>query len=74
MKEVVIRQCPVWPGTRQHAARVAVELRNLPDVDVRLEDGAQGELTVLVDGRVIAQKKDSLPAPEEVVTAVRTAA
>jgi len=53
---------------------VAVELRKLPDVEVQLEDGANGELTVLVDGRTVAEKKDKLPSTEEVVTAVRTAA
>ena len=53
---------------------MADELRKLPDVDVRLEDGAHGELTVLVDGRTVAEKKETLPPPEDVVAAVRAAA
>jgi hypothetical protein len=53
---------------------VAEELKKLPNVDVRLEDGKQGELTVLVDGRVVAEKKTDLPSADQVVAAVRAAA
>jgi hypothetical protein len=54
---------------------VADELRRLPGVDVRLEDGNKGELTVLVDGRTVAEKKgEAPPTPQEVVAAVRSAA
>jgi hypothetical protein len=53
---------------------VADELRKLPDVDVRLEDGNPGELTVLVNGRTVAEKTDAMASPQDVVAAVRTAA
>jgi hypothetical protein len=38
---------------------------------VQLVDGNRGEFTVLVDGRVVAQKGESLPAIGEVVAAVK---
>jgi hypothetical protein len=42
---------------------------------VQLIDGNRGELTVTVDGQVVAQKKgDALPATDEVLAAVRRAA
>jgi hypothetical protein len=36
-------------------------------------EGAHGELTVLVDGREVARKGQSMPSDEEVLTAVRKA-
>ncbi len=36
-------------------------------------DGNHGELTVSVDGKVVAQKGETIPATEEVVAAVRKA-
>ena len=53
---------------------MAEELKKLPNVDVHLEDGKHGELTVMVDGRVVAEKKAELPSAEQVVSAVRSAA
>jgi hypothetical protein len=40
---------------------------------VEVIDGARGELTVSVDGRVVARKGEPLPAVEEVLAAVREA-
>jgi hypothetical protein len=40
---------------------------------VELVEGAKGEFTVLVDGRVVARKAPTLPSVEEVVAAVRRA-
>jgi hypothetical protein len=40
-------------------------------IDVELIDGAKGEFTVLVDGRPIVRKGESLPAADEIVAAVR---
>jgi hypothetical protein len=50
-------------------------LKQEPDTQVELIDGQRGELTVLVDGRVVAQKNedDSVPSVEEVKTAVARA-
>jgi len=46
-------------------------LRNEPGLQVEVVDGGRGELTVLVDGREVARKGDSLPSTEEVLAAVR---
>jgi hypothetical protein len=53
---------------------LAAAVRQEPDVAVELVDGKQGELTVLVDGRVVAQKGlfTTLSA-ETVLAAVRNA-
>jgi hypothetical protein len=40
---------------------------------VDLIDGNRGEFTVLVDGKVVAQKGTNLPTVEDVVHAVETA-
>ena len=46
----------------------------LPGVEVELVDGDRGELTVLVDGRVVAEKGlNSTPSVEQVLKAVREA-
>ena len=49
-------------------------LRKEPGVEVELVNGHQGEFTVLMDDRVVAQKdQDSLPPVERVLEAVREA-
>jgi hypothetical protein len=53
---------------------LAAALKKEPGVEVELVNGNRGELTVLVDGRTVAQNKGhSLPSQEEVLTAVRNA-
>jgi hypothetical protein len=52
---------------------VADALRRELGVQVRMEDGGHGEFTVLVDGRKVAGKGDTMPSVEEVVAAVRKA-
>jgi hypothetical protein len=53
---------------------VADALRKEPGVEVELLDGNRGELTVLVDGQVVASKqRDEFPAIDQVVSAVRKA-
>jgi hypothetical protein len=47
-------------------------LRNKLNVPVELINGNRGELTVSVDGKVVAQKGESLPDIDEVLTAVRS--
>ena len=44
-----------------------------PETQVEVVDGQRGELTVLVDGREVARKGDSLPSVDEVKAAVETA-
>jgi len=46
-------------------------LKNEPGVEVELRDGNRGELTVAVDGKVVAQKNgDSMPTVEQVQSAL----
>ena len=52
---------------------MAASLRNELGAEVDVVDGSKGELTVLVDGKEVARKGDSLPAVEQVVEAVRRA-
>jgi hypothetical protein len=52
---------------------VAAALKKAQGLQVNLVDGDRGEFTVSVDGKVVAQKGQSLPAVEEVVEAVRKA-
>ena len=53
---------------------MADALKQEPGVGVQLVDGGKGEFTVLVDGRQVAKKGESLPPVEEVVAAVKKAA
>ena len=41
---------------------------------MELVEGNRGEFTVSVDGKVVAQKGESLPSVEDVVKAVKKAA
>ncbi len=52
---------------------MAAALRKEQGYDVELIDGNRGEFTVSVDGKVVAQKGDSLPSVEEVLSAVKRA-
>jgi hypothetical protein len=53
---------------------VAEALRQEPGVEVELVDGDHGELTVLIDGRIVARKWLLFkPSIEKVVQAVRDA-
>ena len=54
---------------------MAEALKAEPGVEVSLVNGNPGELTVSIDGRVVAQKDSSgFPDPEKVRQAVRAAA
>jgi hypothetical protein len=48
-------------------------LRQDPENQVDVINGQKGELTVLVDGREVARKGDSMPSVEEVKAAVKRA-
>ena len=52
---------------------MADELRREPGAKVEVVDGQKGEFTVLVDGREVARKGDSLPPAEQVRAAVKNA-
>jgi hypothetical protein len=54
---------------------LAAVLKREPGVEVELVDGDRGELTVLVDGRVVARKGLIFkPSVNKVLAAVREAA
>jgi hypothetical protein len=52
---------------------VAAALTNEPGLHVQQIDGNKGEFTVLVDGREVIRKGDTLPEVDQVVSAVRKA-
>ena len=52
---------------------MAAALKKEQGFQVDLVDGDRGEFTVSVDGKVVAQKGQSLPSVEDVVDAVRKA-
>jgi hypothetical protein len=52
---------------------LATALKNEPGVEVQVVNGGRGEFTVSVDGKVVAQKGESLPTADEVLAAVRKA-
>jgi hypothetical protein len=52
---------------------LAATLKQDPDTQVEVVEGERGELTVLVDGREVIRKGDSLPSVEEVRAAVEGA-
>ena len=49
-------------------------MKKEPGVDVQVVNGNRGELTVSVNGQVVAQKGANLPGTDEVLAAVRKAA
>jgi len=54
---------------------LAAALKREPGIEVELVDGNRGELTVLMDGRVVAKKWLFLkPSVQKVLAAVREAA
>ena len=53
------------------AARVAELLRKELDIDVHLMEGASGEFSVRVNGKIVIEKTDyDFPLPERCVDAV----
>jgi hypothetical protein len=52
---------------------LAAALRQNPETEVEVVDGERGELTVLVDGREVARKGESMPSVDQVRAAVKKA-
>jgi hypothetical protein len=52
---------------------LAAAVRKASDTYVQLIDGDHGELTVSVDGNVVARKTDALPTVSEVLKRVEEA-
>jgi hypothetical protein len=50
---------------------VAAALRKEPGLQVEVVDGGKGEFKVMVDGREVAGKGDTMPDVDEVLAAVR---
>jgi len=48
-------------------------LKKEPGVQAEVIDGGRGEFTVLVDGKEVARKGETMPSADEVLAAVRKA-
>jgi hypothetical protein len=69
MPQVTIRRCPICPTIRAHTDEVATALNKEPGMKVKVDNG---EFTVMVNGRIVAQKQgELLPTTEEVAAAVQ---
>jgi hypothetical protein len=72
MSRVTIRRCPICPTIRAHTDEVVMALNKEPDMKVKVDNGDQGEFTVMVNGQIVAQKTgELLPTTEEVAAAVQ---
>lgn len=71
MSEVIIQRCPVCPIIGDRTRQIVDALAKDLEVNARVEDGAKGELSVLVDGVPLLKRDgDSLPSMEEVEAVV----
>ena len=71
MADVVIKRCPFCPSIGSQVEGIVNNLAKDMNVSARVEDGAKGELSVLVDGvPVIQRASDDLPNTEQVEAAV----
>ena len=70
--EIKIRYCLVW-NYRPHAARLADELRNTLNVEVKLMPWWIGAFDVFVDGKLVFSKSKvgRFPATGEVISMVK---
>lgn len=74
MKKVTIRRYRFSSGILNHSEKVKAALQKEPETQVEVIDGVENELTVLVEGQIVAENQgERLPEPEEVLTAVRHA-
>jgi len=72
--DVVIKRCPFCPSIGSQVEGIVRNLARDVNVSARVEDGAEGELSVLVGGVPVIQRTgDDLPDTEEVEAAVRNA-
>ena len=72
MPLVTIRRCPVCPTIRAHTDEVVTALNKEPGMKVKVDNGDQGEFTVIVNGQIVAQKiGEMLPTTEDVAAAVQ---
>jgi len=71
---ILIRHCLTWPSYPPRAARVAALLRSELGVDVETAGGGEGEFTVHVGDKVVAQKGLlGFPSDKKVLQSVRAA-
>ena len=76
MTHVTIRRCPFCPSIGSQVEGIARHVEDDLSLPVSVEDGEQGELSVLVGGVAVAQNTgDGLPttADVEVEAAIRKA-
>jgi predicted Rdx family selenoprotein len=75
LTHVTIRRCPFCPSIGSQVEGIARHVKDDLSLPVAVEDGAQGELTVLVDGVPVVQKTDEggLPTTADVEVAIRKA-
>lgn len=74
MPDIVIKRCPVCPNIGKKAQEVVAALNDDMGTSARIEEGAKGEFSVLVDGIPVLQRNgDTLPTVFEVETAVNNA-
>jgi predicted Rdx family selenoprotein len=75
MTHVTIRRCPFCPSIGSQVEGIARHVEDDLSLAVQIEDGVQGELTVLVDGVEVVRKADEggLPNTADVEAAIRRA-
>jgi len=72
MTKITINYCPVWPGKKLIAARVAADLEHDTGVEVQTKKGGLGELSVDVNGkRVFTSSRLWYPTPGSILKKVR---
>jgi hypothetical protein len=73
MTHVTIRRCPFCPSIGSQVEGISRHVEADLNLSVRVEDGEQGELTVLVDGVEVVRKAEEggLPTTADVEAAIR---
>ena len=67
---ITIYYCPKWKTLIHKAARLATKIRERSDVTVELIEGTERELTVQVDGNVIANQEDKFMPQKQILEIV----
>ncbi|HEX4611123.1 MAG TPA: hypothetical protein VH092_23230 [Urbifossiella sp.] len=74
MTTITINRCPFCPSIGSQVEGIAQNVERDLGLPVHVEDGAQEELSVLMDGvEVIRRTGDALPTTEQVEAAIQDA-
>lgn len=74
MASIVIKHCPICSNAGERADDLAAVLKSIFGLTVRVEEGAEGEFTIAVNGLPVIERSDAaLPTVEEAEVAVRNA-